>query len=114
MNAIKQAIETGALTSSNDNETETLLEKVTAFNKICNWEDNIKGIYCGGDHKILVISGGPCIKGGKWDPEDIKIRESNANIIPANTKFRKSNGLFKADIEYWTSSDKKWYPSLHF
>lgn len=80
----------------------------------CEWQDNVKGIYCGGKHKIVVISGGPYMKNNSFLPCNIKISESTAESIPAGIRYRKKNGLYNDDYEYWEESDKKWYPPNNF
>jgi len=94
--------------------TKALLENFKQAADKTNWQDNIKGIYCGGDHKILIIEGGPYIENNLWYPHNISIKESNASKIPSDANYRMKNGLYNDDYDYWDNPKSEWYPPNNF
>ncbi|CAF1248843.1 unnamed protein product [Adineta steineri] len=112
---VTEAAVLGATAAGSAAAIEKLLNAFPDVSKSCEWQSNIKGIYCGGEHKILVIEGGPyIINGNAWRPRNVTIKEASARIIPPNTWYRKKNGLYNEDCEYWSASDTDWYPPNNF
>ncbi len=94
--------------------TKTILESFKQAANKTSWHANIKGIYCGDNHKILIIEGGPYVKGSEFNPRDITIKESNARKIPSDVNYRMKNGFYNNDYDYWDDPKSEWYPPSNF
>jgi hypothetical protein len=105
----------GILTTEADSVPVSIIDSAfTLFRNTaldCVWGDETKGVYCGGSHKIIVISGGAYNNGKEFIKQDIRIQEvPRLPVDKNNINYRKREGLGHKPFEYWTQSDGNSYP----